>query len=275
MKTYKTVLSIAGSDSIGEAGIQADIKTCCALGVYAMTAITAVTAQNTCGVACFEAVSPEMLEAQLDAVVSDVGIDAVKIGMIPDAASALVIARFLEKNKIADVVTDPVMVATSGDSLTGDGVKEILLNRIFPLSRVVTPNIPEAVALSGLDIATADDMVASARVIAKSGCGAVLLKGGHSPQAGVVTDILYASENDSVMTLRHAFVDTPNTHGTGCTLSSAVASFLAHGLSLDRAVARASGWVAEAIARGKDFEFGRGHGPLNHIFAQTELMKWK
>ncbi len=269
MKTYITVLSIAGSDPIGGAGIQADIKTCCALGIYAMTAITAVTAQNTCGVSSFEVISPKLLKAQLDAIKADADVDAVKIGMLPDVASVEIVARFLREAQVKNVVTDPVMVATSGYRLAGKGVKEALMELIFPLSAIVTPNIPEAVSLADVRISEPSDLYEAARKISiLTECGAVLLKGGHNPVNDIVNDILYVRDSDSMQTFSHNFVDSENTHGTGCTLSSAIASFLASGSELNDAVGKAIEWVSRAILCGKDYKFGHGQGPLNHIFKQ-------
>lgn len=260
---YKTLLTIAGSDSSGGAGIQADIKTASALGVYAMSVITAVTAQNTCGVRSFAATGADMTAAQLNAVLDDVMPDAVKIGMIPDVETVNVIADTLARRNVRNIVVDPVMVATSGDSLTADNVPGALTMRLFPLADVVTPNLPEACVIAGRDI-TADNPVDVARYIADTtGARAVLLKGGHST-GDVLNDVLYADGKVHVFTFDR--INTPNTHGTGCTLSSAIAAFIARGHDTASAVRLACEWVHQAIVAGADYSFGHGHGPLNHLY---------
>lgn len=194
MKHYHTVLSIAGSDSCGGAGIQADIKTCTALGVYAMTAITALTAQNTCGVHCFEATSADMLHAQLETVVGDILPDAIKTGMLPSAAAVRLVAEFIRTYKLNNLVVDPVMVATSGDNLCEDETRTAFLEELFPLARVITPNIPEAEVLTGLKISDRESMKdAAAELLLATGCEAVLLKGGHGIERGRHADLLLHS----------------------------------------------------------------------------------
>lgn len=264
-QTYKTVLSIAGSDPSGGAGIQADIKTCAALGVYAMTAITAVTAQNTLGVRGFNAVGVDMLAAQLDAVLTDITPDAVKIGMIPDAPSARVIAVKLREYGLRNIVLDPVMVATSGDSLSGEGVIDVMRQELFPLADMLTPNLPEASVILCRQVPAASEEDAC-RLLEMTGARSVLMKGGHG--AGeMLTDILTERTADGVdcMSLPHPYVDSPNTHGTGCSLSSAIASFLASGCGLREAAAAGVKAVAEGIAEGKHFRLGHGHGPIHHL----------
>lgn len=260
MKHYTTVLSIAGSDSIGGAGIQADLKTCCALGVYGMTAVTAVTAQNTTGVKCFEPVSHKMLVAQLDAIISDVRPDAVKIGMLPSEGSVRAVAEWISRNELCNVVVDPVMVATSGDALTCNSTAAALKTFLFPLASVITPNIPEAEILCNRSIDTMNSHLPDEiGHLAK----AVLLKGGHGFES-VLSDILYLENKNRVF--KHNRLATNNTHGTGCTLSAAIACFLAKGLSLTDSVERAVDWLQQAITEGMNYEFGNGHGPVCHLF---------
>lgn len=264
MKHYTTMLTIAGSDPSGGAGIQADIKTATALGVYAMSVITAVTAQNTTGVAGFEAVSPAMLEAQLRCVLSDVRPDAVKIGMIPSAEHVAIIAALLREYEVGNVVLDPVLVATSGDSLSDGGTVAALLSELAPLAAVITPNLPEIEVLTGEKPASPAEMGRLAGKLREStGAGAVLLKGGHISGDADIIDVYADAENtDFIM---HSRINTPNTHGTGCTLSSAIASNLAKGYDLDESVERAKEYISGALAAMLDL--GHGSGPMNHMFA--------
>jgi hydroxymethylpyrimidine/phosphomethylpyrimidine kinase len=256
----KTALSIAGSDSSGGAGIQADIKTMSAHGVYAMTAVTALTAQNTTGVAGIQEATPEFLSDQLDAVFTDIFPDAVKIGMVSSAELIEVIAEKLRRYKARHIVVDPVMVATSGSRLLQAQALDALKSRLLPLAEVVTPNIPEAEAISGMEIKSADDMEKVARDIGqKHGC-AVLLKGGHS--LNDANDLLY--RDGCCAWFRGRRIDTRNTHGTGCTLSSAIASNLACGMELEAAVQAAKEYISGALAAMLDL--GRGNGPMNHLY---------
>ena len=256
------VLIVAGSDSIGGAGIQADIKTCTALCTYAMTAITAITAQNTMGVQSYEAVGDTMLQAQLDAIIADVRPDAVKIGMLPTVQCVHTVAAFIRRHGLTNVVVDPVCVATSGDALAEGSVPAAIRDVLMPLADVVTPNIPEAALLSGLTVNAAN----TPRVLQRlhdSGAKAVLLKGGHAAEAGhTVDDIL--SARGTTVTLSGRFIETRNTHGTGCTLSSAIAANLALGHPLEVAVANAKEYVTEAIAAGAIFDNWHGNGSLCH-----------
>ena len=256
----RTALSIAGSDSSGGAGIQADIKTMTANGVFAMTAVTALTAQNTTGVRSVSESSPEFLAQQIDAVFEDIFPDAVKIGMVSNAALIRVIAEKLRFHKARNIVTDPVMVATSGSALIENDAVRTLAEELLPLSLLTTPNIPEAQILSGMEIRTREDMQAAAEAIGKK-CGcAVLLKGGHS--VNDASDLLYA---DGELTwFEGKRIDNPNTHGTGCTLSSAIASNLAKGYDLRESVSRAKEYISGALAAMLDL--GRGSGPMNHAF---------
>lgn len=255
----KTVLTIAGSDCSGGAGIQADIKTMTAHKVYAMSAITALTAQNTTGVYGVQEVTPDFLNQQLDCIFTDIMPDAVKIGMVSSAALIDVIADALQRYHARHIVLDPVMVATSGSRLMADGAASALQSRLFPLAEVVTPNIPEAEALSGMTIHTKEEMQQAARIITEHTGGAVLVKGGHLTDTA--DDLLLQGEDSLWLTGER--VETHNTHGTGCTLSSAIASNLALGYSLADSVARAKAYITAALKAGLDL--GRGNGPLDHM----------
>ena len=256
----KTALTIAGSDSSGGAGIQADIKTMTANGVYAMSAITALTAQNTTGVYGIMEVTPEFLANQLDCIFTDIRPDAVKTGMVSSSALIEVIAQKLTQYKAENLVIDPVMVATSGAKLISDEAIETLKGKLLGLATLITPNIPEAQVLSGMDIRTAEDMERAAKAIYEAyGC-AVLCKGGH--QLNDANDLLYSKEG--ARWYQGWRIANPNTHGTGCTLSSAIASNLAKGCSLDEAVERAKAYISGALAAMLDL--GKGSGPMNHMF---------
>ena len=257
----RTALTIAGSDSSGGAGIQADIKTMTANGVFATCAVTALTAQNTTGVTDILESTPHFLEEQLDAVFTDIFPDAVKIGMVSSAALIAVIADKLRRYGAKHIVVDPVMVATSGAKLLQDDAVSALTEKLLPLAEVLTPNIPEAEILSGMTITDAAGMESAARIIHdKYGC-AVLCKGGH--QINDADDLLW--RDGSGKWFRGKRIDNPNTHGTGCTLSSAIAANLAKGCDLDTAVERAKAYISGALAAMLDL--GRGSGPMNHMFA--------
>ena len=259
-KKRKTTLTIAGSDSSGGAGIQADIKTMQANGVYAMSAITALTAQNTTGVSGIFEVTPEFLGQQLDAVFTDIYPDAVKIGMVASAELVKMIAFKLKEYKAERIVVDPVMVSTSGSRLISEEVIQILKTELFPLASVLTPNIPEAEVLFGASIHSAEDMERAAQAISEEYHCAVLLKGGH--QLNDANYLLYAEEKSRWFYGRR--IDNPNTHGTGCTLSSAIASNLAKGYGLEEAVERAKEYISGALAAMLDL--GAGSGPMDHGF---------
>ena len=259
-KKRKTTLTIAGSDSSGGAGIQADIKTMQANGVYAMSAITALTAQNTTGVSGIFEVTPEFLGQQLDAVFTDIYPDAVKIGMVASAELVKMIAFKLKEYKAERIVVDPVMVSTSGSRLISEEAIQILKTELFPLASVLTPNIPEAEVLFGASIHSAEDMERAAQAISEEYHCAVLLKGGH--QLNDANDLLYAEEKSRWSYGRR--IDNPNTHGTGCTLSSAIASNLAKGYGLEEAVERAKEYISGALAAMLDL--GAGSGPMDHGF---------
>ncbi len=257
----KTALTIAGSDSSGGAGIQADLKTMTANGVYAMSAITALTAQNTTGVTDILESTPHFLSEQLDAIFTDIFPDAVKIGMVSSAELIAVIAAKLKAYKAENIVVDPVMVATSGAKLLRSDAVEALCRELLPLAAVLTPNIPEAEILSGMTITDAAGMEAAARLISeKYGC-AVLCKGGH--KVNDADDLLW--REGAGKWFHGKRIDNPNTHGTGCTLSSAIASNLAKGYDLDASVERAKAYISGALAAMLDL--GHGSGPMNHMFA--------
>ena len=261
----KTVLTIAGSDCSGGAGIQADIKTMTMHGVYAMSAITALTAQNTTGVSAILESTPEFLKQQLDAVFEDIYPDAVKIGMVASSDLIHVIADTLNHHGAKNIVVDPVMVASAGSSLLKQSAVETLIKELLPLSTLVTPNIPEAQVLSGMTIQNKEDMIMAARYIADNYHCAILLKGGHS--INDANDLLYAGNGYTWFEGKR--INNPNTHGTGCTLSSAIASNLAKGFSLTESVQKAKDYLSGALAAMLDL--GKGSGPLHHGFSlETE-----
>ena len=266
---YPRVLSIAGSDSGGGAGIQADLKTFAALGCYGMTAITALTAQNTLGVRSIHAVPLDILADQIDAVVLDIGADAVKIGMLHSADTVRTVADALQRHGLRKVVLDPVMIATSGAKLIDDDAIAVLVRELFPLASVVTPNLDEAALLVGRPLHTEADMEGAARELLQMGANAALVKGGHLT-GDAVSDLLLARGAAPVW-LRGRRIATPNTHGTGCTLSSAIASRLALGDALPDAVARARDYIRGALEAGAGVRTGGGSGPLNHSYAPLPM----
>ena len=253
-------MTIAGSDSGGGAGIQADLKTFAALGVYGTVTLTAITAQNTVGVSGVHEIPTDMIVAQMDAVMGDIGADAVKTGMLSSQEIVEVVASQIQRHGIRSLVVDPVMVAKSGDSLLRDDAVDAVRTRLVPLSAVVTPNIPEAEALTGMTIESDDDVREAARRIVGMGARSVVVKGGH--REGSATDVLY--DGSSFREYSAPRIDTVNTHGTGCTFASAVAAGLAQGKSVEEAVGQAKEYVTEAIRA--SFPIGRGHGPLNHFY---------
>lgn len=257
-----TALTIAGSDSSGGAGIQADIKTMTTNGVYAMSAITALTAQNTTGVTDIIEVTPKFLEEEIDSIFTDIRPDAIKTGMVSSSELIEVIADKLTEYKAENIVVDPVMVATSGARLISEEAIDTLKQRLLPLATVITPNIPEAEVLSEMEIKSEEDMEKAAKVICeKFGCG-VLLKGGH--QLNDANDLLWQKDAEPVW-FHGKRINNPNTHGTGCTLSSAIASNLAKGYDLQTAVKYAKNYISGALAAMLDL--GKGSGPMNHAFA--------
>ena len=261
----KTALTIAGSDSSGGAGIQADIKTMTMHGVYAMSAITAMTAQNTTGVRAIQESTPEFLRQQLDAVFEDIRPDAIKIGMVSSSELIRVIAHRLRFYGAGNVVVDPVMVATAGSSLIRQEAVQILIRELLPMASLVTPNIPEAQVLSGLTIRDRDDMIAAAKKIGDDCRCAVLLKGGHS--LNDANDLLYA--NGKVRWFDGKRIDNPNTHGTGCTLSSAITANLALGYNLTESIHRAKEYLSGALSA--MLNLGKGSGPLDHMYGRQDL----
>ena len=261
------VLIIAGSDSSGGAGIQADIKTCSAFGAYAMTAITAVTAQNTLGVQAVEMMPPALVKAQIEDCLSDIGADVVKIGMLGTKAIIEVVSKAVDELD-AFVILDPVAVATSGDALLEPDAVAALRDTLLPLADLVTPNVPEAELLTGLKITDVDDMTKAGDALLERGVYAALMKGGHLEGKAVV-DVLVSEEGANIMSGPR--LRSRHTHGTGCTLASAVAANMALGLDLDEAVMRAREFVFEAIRTAPGFGSSKGHGPLNHGLAVGEL----
>lgn len=261
--TTPAALTIAGSDSSGGAGIQADLKTFAALGVYGASAITALTAQNTKGVTGIHAVPADFVTAQIDAVFSDLEIGAVKIGMVAQAAGIDAIAAALSRWKPGHIVLDPVMVATSGDRLLAAEAVEALRTKLMRLASVITPNLPEAAALLDEPIAASEAEIESqGRRLLALGCRAVLIKGGHGEGAESI-DYLVSAGN--TIALAASRVATRNTHGTGCSLSSAIAAGLAKGEDLETAVRNAKSWISAAIASADRFSVGHGHGPIHHF----------
>ena len=253
-------LTIAGSDSSGGAGIQADLKTMTVLGVYGMSAITALTAQNTTGVQSIFEVAPKFLEDELDSIFTDIFPDSVKIGMVSNAELIRVISKKLREYNAKNIVVDPVMVSTSGSKLMADGAKDTLLSELFKVADIITPNIPEAEALTGQSIKSKDDMVEAAKKIGEFFDGYILLKGGHS--ADDANDLLY--KNSEKIWIMGERIENPNTHGTGCTLSSAIASYLAMGHDVPESVRLAKEFISGAI--NAKLDLGKGRGPLNHMW---------
>lgn len=265
------MLSIAGSDSGGGAGIQADLKTFAALGCYGMTALTALTAQNTLGVTAIFPVPPAFLKAQLQAVIEDIGVDAVKLGMLHAPEVVETVAWAIDRYGLQRVVLDPVMVATSGDRLIADDTVQVMVRELFPRATVITPNLDEAALLVGHPIDGVAGLDAAASELLALGAPAVLLKGGHLPGAEVVD--LLAEAGRAARRYSSARIDSRNLHGTGCTLSSAIACGLAKGEALPDAVADARDYVLGAMRAGADLVLGRGHGPLNHGFAPVRAIQ--
>ncbi len=259
---YPRVLSIAGSDSGGGAGIQADLKTFSALGCYGMTAITAITAQNTCGVRAIHGIPPHMLRDQIDAVVEDIGVDAVKIGMLHAPEIVETVADAIDRHALKNVVFDPVMVATSGSVLIAEAAIEIEVRELFPRVAVITPNLDEAALLVKRALCSVEDIESAARALLDMGASAVLLKGGHLP-GETVSDLL-VTRTGATLWMEAPRIHSANTHGTGCTLSSAMAAHLALGASLEDAVQRARVFVRGALQAGSQVRTGQCGGPLNH-----------
>ncbi len=267
MSTYRTALSIAGSDCSGGAGIQADIKTMSALGVYAMTAITAITVQNTCGVTAVQGIDPSIVYGQINAVFSDIRPMAVKTGMLFSADIVNAVADALIENRAENIVLDPVMVATSGDKLLSDDAIDTIIRRLIPLSTVITPNVNEAAVLTGTD----DPALQSSR-LHEMGARAILLKGGdRKDETEISVDLLSLAPGQKLIPIESRRVDTVNTHGTGCTLSSAITSFLAKGYHVHDSIVKAKNYIYESLKSGARIKTGAGHGPVNHLYAPAPL----
>lgn len=271
-KSYPTVLSIAGSDSGGGAGIQADLKTFSSLGVYGATAITAITAQNTQGVHSQFALPPQMVYDQIIAVMEDIHPSVIKIGMLSNVQVAAVVADALERYSIP-IILDPVMVSSSGHRLLSVEAQEVLKDRLLPMAQLVTPNIPEMEALSDMPLLTISDKYNAAKHLLSLGVQSVLLKGGHE-EGDTKVDILYQKSPQGIVTYSFSSdtLNTRNIHGTGCTLSSAIAAYMARGLDLKDAVSSAKIYITEAIKAGADVSVGKGYGPVNHLFNPLKMM---
>lgn len=273
MKSYYPILSIAGSDCSGGAGIQADIKTISALGGYAATAITAVTVQNTCGVKDIHPIPASIVKEQIQAVMDDIRPLAVKIGMVNDVEVIQAIVEMLELYRPLHVVFDPVMVSTSGHRLVDENAIGLIAEKLIPLAEMITPNLKEAEVLVGKPLHDVGDMETAARQLLALGVPHVLVKGGHL-EGDRMVDVLASKGINASIRYEEPKIDSKNTHGTGCTLSSAIATFLAQGESVEQAVGKAKQYVTQGILNGKDVHIGDGHGPLNHFFAPC-LMKIK
>ena len=291
MKRYFPVLTIAGSDSSGGAGIQADIKTMSALGCYAASAITSITVQNTLGVTAVQAIHPDIVAGQIRAVMDDIHPLAIKIGMVNDADTICSIADTLSQYEVDRLVVDPVMVSTSGSRLMQEDALDVFCRLLLPMATLLTPNVPEAEVLADMKITSCDDMDIAAGRILKKGCEAVLIKGGHL--VGRKTDRFYRVVDENRFVEGSSAVDgfrivdgglmmyefacdnvpTRNTHGTGCTLSAAIASYLAFDCPAGDAIALAKDYLTDALKAGADVEIGSGHGPVNHFFDPKKLIK--
>lgn len=268
---YPTVLTIAGTDPTGGAGIQADLKTFAALGCYGMSVVTALVAQNTCGVRAIHSVPPEFVKEQLLAVLEDVHPDAIKIGMVHSVALVNVIAEILGSYPEIPVVFDPVMIATSGHRLIEEDTVKAITERLFPLAKIITPNMDEASLLSDIPVKTKDDMYEASAHIMSLGCNSLLLKGGHL-ETEELTSML-VNRIGLLQEYTSQRIETKNMHGSGCTLSSAIASYLARGFDLKEAVKEAQEYVHGAIKEAADVVFGKGNGPLNHSYNPQKMIK--
>lgn len=272
---YISTLTIAGSDSSGGAGIQADLKTMSALGMFATSVITSVTAQNTCGVTAIHVIPTDVIAAQIKAVMEDICPVAVKVGMLNDSETMLTVAETLKLYDVRHLVIDPVMVSTSGHRLMKEDAVETFIRELLPMASLLTPNLPEAEILADMKIENEEQVHLAAQKIMNMGCDALLIKGGHA-EGKYKADYLFTNNGNEP----HEFfvfscetVETKNTHGTGCTLSSAISSFLAQGLAMKEAVSAAKEYVTNALKGGADVEIGHGHGPVNHFFNPKKLIK--
>lgn len=259
----KRALTIAGSDSGGGAGLQADLKTFAALGVYGMSAVTAITAQNTVGVQGVIELPAEFVGLQIDSVVTDIGVDAVKTGMLSNAEIISMVAGKVRQYNLPNLVVDPVMVAKSGDPLLREDARQALIEDLIPLAVVLTPNLHEARALTGMEIENLDTMKEAARAIHRLGVRNVVVKGGHLPGSDKSIDVLYDGENFTEFSAPR--IQTKNTHGTGCTFASAIAAELAKGRSVQEAVRAAKAYLTMTLRASAHLHLGQGHGPLNHL----------
>lgn len=268
---YPSVLTIAGFDGSGGAGIQADIKTISALGCYATSVLTALPVQNTMGVRNIFPIPVQAVSEQIESILDDIFPDAIKIGMVHTPELVETIVETLAKYKKVPIVFDPVMVATSGHRLIEEETIQTIIEKLFPISDIITPNMDEASILANMEVKTLDDMKIAGENIKELGCKYILLKGGHQTTEKITS--LFYSDKDDFQTFESLKLNTKNTHGSGCTLSSAIASFIAQGKSMDEAVALAQNYVSEAILAGSDVQTGKGNGPLNHFFNPQKLIK--
>jgi hydroxymethylpyrimidine/phosphomethylpyrimidine kinase len=266
---YPTALTIAGSDSGGCAGIQADLKTFSSIGVFGATVITAITAQNTQEVRAVDVLSPMIVKQQIEAVFDDIIVDAVKTGMLPSAPIIEIVASAIDKYEIPSVVIDPVMVATSGARLTSASTISAFRELLYPRLSLITPNIPEAETLSGIKIKSDKDIYKAADILLAQGCNAVLIKGGHL-KSDTSPDILFCKEKEPVL-FSSPYINSLNLHGTGCTLASAITAYIALGRDLENAVGLAKSYITSSIYKGKDIVTGKGNGPVNHFFEPQSL----
>jgi len=269
--TYPSVLAIAGFDGSGGAGLQADIKAISALGCFATSVLTALPVQNTQGVRSIYPIPYSAVQEQMEAIMDDIFPDAIKIGMVHTAELVNTIANTLKQYPEVPIVFDPVMVATSGHKLIEDSTIAAIVETLFPIASVITPNMDEAALLANMEIKTLDDMHIAGAKILRLGCKAVLLKGGHLEGKRITS--LYFQQDGTVLSFEFEKFETNNTHGSGCTLSSAIASYLARGKSLAEAIALGQDYVHQAIYHGKDVLIGKGNGPLNHFFNPQKLIK--
>lgn len=268
---YPVALTIAGSDSGGGAGIQADIKTFSSLGIYGASILTAVTAQNTQGVRGIQAVSPEIIRGQLEAIFEDLPVDAIKVGMLHTIEAVRSVSEILSTHSCSPIILDPVMISTSGSRLLREDAVKCVIHDLFPLTTLLTPNIQEAEYLSGIPIHGENEIKKAADRLLSLGCESVLIKGGHIP-GETMTDWLFTGKQEPIC-LVSPTVETRNTHGTGCTLSSAIAAYMALGLPLTEAVRSAKEYITQALTHGADIQVGKGHGPMNHFFSPVPLRK--
>lgn len=270
LKQYRKGLTIAGSDSGGGAGIQADLKTFSALGIYGMSAITAITAQNTKGVTGIHPVPAGMIEKQLQAVLSDIGTDAVKIGMMHNSETIETIVSVLSEYNTGNIVVDPVMTAASGDKLLREEAISTLVEKLLPAASIITPNLYEAEIILKRKIKNRKEFTKAAKDLADTGAKAILLKAGHFEEGGVLTDTLFIASTGELYEFSNPKIETINTHGTGCTLSSAIAAGLAMEQTIKKAVEEGIDYTHKAIATGAEYKTGKGHGPVNHFHSRQK-----